>query len=191
MCDNGTPKFDTPIPHRCCSFCIWVTVDDLIINLNHNCVLQYQKQYSPLLIFNMICISCCGRHSPPPPPSLPPPSPPPPPPSPPPQSPPPPPPSPPPPSPSPPPPLTPTPIPPTPTRDTCDSDGDAYSETTIPTSDCSYCTDWCRDECSDLGAKVVSNKCSIGESKFIVRCKCCCNENSGPEPTPPPKLSFP
>ncbi|KAI3912151.1 hypothetical protein MKW92_037360 [Papaver armeniacum] len=55
--------------------------------------------------------------------------------------------------------------------------GDTYSDITYPTSDCSYCTNWCRDECSELKGKVVSNKCSIGESKFVFRCKCCCHEN--------------
>ncbi|KAI3850767.1 hypothetical protein MKW98_030827 [Papaver atlanticum] len=78
-------------------------------------------------------------------------------------------------SPSPPPP-SPLP-PPSPTGNKCDKSGDTYSEITYPTSDCSYCTNWCRDECSELKGKVVSNKCSIGESKFVIRCKCCCHEN--------------
>ncbi|XP_026440291.1 TANK-binding kinase 1-binding protein 1-like [Papaver somniferum] len=86
-------------------------------------------------------------------------------------------------SPPPPPPSSP---PPTPKGDTCDKPGDSYSETTYPTSDCTYCKDWCKDECSDLGGEVVSNKCSIGESKFVRRCKCCCHENPVPRPPPPP-----
>ncbi|XP_026451077.1 chitin-binding lectin 1-like [Papaver somniferum] len=64
------------------------------------------------------------------------------------------------PSPSPPPP---SPLPPSPTGDKCDKSGDTYSEITYPTSDCTYCTNWCKDECSEMKAKVVSNKCSIGE----------------------------
>ncbi|KAI3875222.1 hypothetical protein MKX03_008920 [Papaver bracteatum] len=107
-----------------------------------------------------VCDCCCTPHTPPPPsPSPSPPS-----------SPPPPSPSPSPPSPSPPPP---SPLPPTPTGDECNEPGDAYSETTFTTSDCSYCKNWCKEDC--LG-KVVSNKCSSGESMFVTRCKCCCNE---------------
>lgn len=90
-------------------------------------------------------------------------------------SPPPPPPPPSPPSPSPPPP---SPLSPSPTGDKCDKSGDTYSEITYPTSDCTYCTNWCKDECSELKGEVVSNKCSIGVSKFVIRCKCCCHEDS-------------
>ncbi|KAI3846278.1 hypothetical protein MKW92_026211 [Papaver armeniacum] len=87
---------------------------------------------------------------------------------------------------SPPPPPQPSSPPPTPKGDTCDKPGDSYSETTYPTSDCTYCKDWCKGECSDLGGEVVSNKCSIGESKFVTRCKCCCHEKAVPTPPPPP-----
>ncbi|KAI3956958.1 hypothetical protein MKX01_000992 [Papaver californicum] len=88
--------------------------------------------------------------------------------------------SPPPPRPSPPPPSPPPPSPsptPSPAGDKCDKPGDTYSEITYPTSDCTYCTNWCKDECSEMEGKEVSNKCSIGESKFVTRCKCCCLKN--------------
>ncbi|MCL7037492.1 hypothetical protein MKW94_006803 [Papaver nudicaule] len=77
--------------------------------------------------------------------------------------------------PSPPPPRPPA---PTPSRDTCDKPGDIYTETTMTSSDCSFCKNWCKDDCSELKGEVVSNKCSMGESKFVTRCKCCCNEKS-------------
>ncbi|RZC49874.1 hypothetical protein C5167_018298 [Papaver somniferum] len=75
--------------------------------------------------------------------------------------------------PPPPPSPSPSPLPPTPAGDNCNKPGDAYSETTFTTLDCSYCKNWCQEDC--LG-KVVSNKCSMGESLFVTRCKCCCNE---------------
>ncbi|KAI3877171.1 hypothetical protein MKW92_051126 [Papaver armeniacum] len=85
---------------------------------------------------------------PPPPPSPPPPSPPPPPPSPPPPSPPPspPPPSPPPPSPSPPPPPS-API------NIC-APGDAFSQTSMSTTDCTQCTSYCRSKCLGTGSSM-------------------------------------
>ncbi|KAI3961244.1 hypothetical protein MKW92_004212 [Papaver armeniacum] len=85
------------------------------------------------------------------------------------------PPSPPPPLPSPP-PSTPT---PTPSGGEC-QDGDTESETTLITSNCADCTNWCKEECADLGASVVNDKCAIGESKFVRRCKCCCHASSCP-----------
>ncbi|MCL7024188.1 hypothetical protein MKW94_016559 [Papaver nudicaule] len=57
-------------------------------------------------------------------------------------------------------------------------DGDTESETTLITSNCADCTNWCKEECADLGATVVNDKCAIGESKFAGRCKCCCRESS-------------
>ncbi|KAI3884783.1 hypothetical protein MKW92_049256 [Papaver armeniacum] len=60
--------------------------------------------------------------------------------------------------------------------------GDTYTETTIPTSNCADCTNWCREDCSELGGRVTDDKCAIGESKFVRRCKCCCRGgNSGPK----------
>ncbi|MCL7035535.1 hypothetical protein MKW94_012206 [Papaver nudicaule] len=78
--------------------------------------------------------------------------------------------------PPPPPPPSPPPPPPTP----CGQPGDTSSETTIITSDCNDCTNWCKEECADVGGYVVDDKCSIGESKFARRCQCCCRENPVP-----------
>ncbi|KAI3904535.1 hypothetical protein MKW98_014715 [Papaver atlanticum] len=68
------------------------------------------------------------------------------------------------------------------TSDISCADGDEYSETTIISSDCNDCTNWCKEECADLGGIVVDSKCSIGESKFARRCKCCCRESPPPCP---------
>ncbi|KAI3961241.1 hypothetical protein MKW92_004209 [Papaver armeniacum] len=85
-----------------------------------------------------------------------------------------------PPSPPPPPPSPPPPTPtPTPSGGEC-QDGDTESETTLITSNCADCTNWCKEECADLGASVVNDKCAIGESKFVRRCKCCCRASSCP-----------
>ncbi|KAI3972462.1 hypothetical protein MKX01_027417, partial [Papaver californicum] len=70
-------------------------------------------------------------------------------------------------------PPPPTPSPPTPSGGQCET-GDTYTETTIPTSNCTDCTNWCKEDCSDLGGRVIDDKCAIGESKFVRRCKCCC-----------------
>ncbi|KAI3972461.1 hypothetical protein MKX01_027416 [Papaver californicum] len=95
---------------------------------------------------NIKCECCCVKPaSPPPPPACPPPAP------------------------LPPPPPCPTP----PSSDTCET-GDTYTETTMPSSNCADCTNWCKEDCSDLGGRVIENKCAIGESKFVRRCKCCC-----------------
>ncbi|KAI3961242.1 hypothetical protein MKW92_004210 [Papaver armeniacum] len=83
-------------------------------------------------------------------------------------------------SPPPPPPSAPPPTPtPTPSGGEC-QDGDTESETTLITSNCADCTNWCKEECADLGASVVNDKCAIGESKFVRRCKCCCRASSCP-----------
>ncbi|KAI3953191.1 hypothetical protein MKX01_042186 [Papaver californicum] len=63
--------------------------------------------------------------------------------------------------------------------------GDTSTETTIITSNCADCTNWCKEECSGAGGYVIDDKCAIGESNFVRRCKCCCRENSGPKPPPP------
>ncbi|RZC93526.1 hypothetical protein C5167_007338 [Papaver somniferum] len=78
-----------------------------------------------------------------------------------------------------PPPPPPSPPPPTPSGGEC-QDGDTESETTLITSNCADCTNWCKEECADLGAVVVNDKCAIGESKFVRRCKCCCRASSCP-----------
>ncbi|KAI3994615.1 hypothetical protein MKX01_007907 [Papaver californicum] len=85
--------------------------------------------------------------------------------------------------PPPPPPPPPSPPPPTPTPSPSGGecqDGDTESETTLITSNCADCTNWCKEECADLGASVVNDKCAIGESKFVRRCKCCCRQSSCP-----------
>ncbi|KAI3887045.1 hypothetical protein MKX03_025619 [Papaver bracteatum] len=105
---------------------------------------------------NVRCKCCCVKPASPPrprPPSCPPPRPP----------------SCPPPTPLPPPPPCPTP----PSRDQCET-GDTYTETTMPSSNCVDCTNWCKEDCSESGGRVIENKCAIGESKFVRRCKCCC-----------------
>ncbi|MCL7034340.1 hypothetical protein MKW94_025179 [Papaver nudicaule] len=83
-----------------------------------------------------------------------------------------------PPSPPPPPPCS----PPPPPSDQC-STGDTYTETTIPTSNCADCTNWCKEDCSELGGSVIEDKCAIGESTFVRRCKCCCRggKSAGPK----------
>ncbi|KAI3858480.1 hypothetical protein MKX03_018777 [Papaver bracteatum] len=68
------------------------------------------------------------------------------------------------------------------TLDISCTDGDKYLEATIISSDCNDCTNWCKEECADLGSIVVDSKCSIGESKFARRCKCCCRESPPPCP---------
>ncbi|MCL7026612.1 hypothetical protein MKW94_002924 [Papaver nudicaule] len=99
------------------------------------------------------------------------------------------PPSPPPPPPSPPPPSLP---PPTPSGGgPCGQPGDTSTETTIITSNCADCTNWCKEECSDAGSYVLDDKCEIGESKFARRCKCCCRENSTPPPPSCPTQGCP
>ncbi|KAI3850217.1 hypothetical protein MKX03_012111 [Papaver bracteatum] len=55
---------------------------------------------------------------------------------------------------------------PTPSGGEC-QDGNTESETTLITSNCADCTNWCKEECADLG-----------ESKFVRRCKCCCSASS-------------
>ncbi|KAI3934035.1 hypothetical protein MKX01_028135 [Papaver californicum] len=80
----------------------------------------------------------------------------------------------------------PKPPPPPPSAgDQCGLPGDSSSETTIPTTNCADCTNWCKEECSDVGADMVDDKCAIGESKYMRRCKCCCREKPKP-PSPPP-----
>ncbi|KAI3885624.1 hypothetical protein MKX03_003809 [Papaver bracteatum] len=60
--------------------------------------------------------------------------------------------------------------------------GDTYTETTIPTSNCADCTNWCKEDCSELGGRATDDKRAIGESNFVRRCKCCCRGgNSGPK----------
>lgn len=64
-------------------------------------------------------------------------------------------------------PTTPPPPPPsTPSGGQC-APGDTYTETTIPTSNCSDCTNWCKEDCSELGGRVTDDKCAIGESNFV------------------------
>ncbi|XP_026429586.1 uncharacterized protein LOC113325978 [Papaver somniferum] len=71
--------------------------------------------------------------------------------------------------------------PPAPSGGQCET-GDTYTETTMPTSNCADCTNWCKEDCAGLGGRVTDDKCAIGESKFIRRCKCCCRGgNSGPK----------
>ncbi|KAI3961243.1 hypothetical protein MKW92_004211 [Papaver armeniacum] len=70
---------------------------------------------------------------------------------------------------------------------------DVYnSEIWGPTQDCQCCcakppspppptpTPTPSEECAYLGASVVNDKCAIGESKFVRRCKCCCRASSCP-----------
>ncbi|MCL7026807.1 hypothetical protein MKW94_027842 [Papaver nudicaule] len=67
----------------------------------------------------------------------------------------------------------------------CDqcSTGDTYTETTMPTSNCADCTNWCTEDCSELGGRVIEDKCAIGESAYVRRCKCCCRggKSAGPK----------
>ncbi|KAI3887042.1 hypothetical protein MKX03_025616 [Papaver bracteatum] len=71
--------------------------------------------------------------------------------------------------------------PPTPSGGQCET-GDTYTETTMPTSNCVDCTNWCKEDCAGLGGRVIEDKCAIGESNFVRRCKCCCRGgNSGPK----------
>ncbi|KAI3851055.1 hypothetical protein MKW92_045470 [Papaver armeniacum] len=71
--------------------------------------------------------------------------------------------------------------PPAPSGGQCET-GDTYTETTMPTSNCADCTNWCKEDCSELGGRVIEDKCAIGESKFVRRCKCCCRGgSSGPK----------
>ncbi|MCL7042026.1 hypothetical protein MKW94_022544 [Papaver nudicaule] len=75
----------------------------------------------------------------------------------------------------------PPPCPSPPSSDTCET-GDTYTETTMPSSDCAACSNWCKEDCSELGGRVIENKCAIGESSFVRRCKCCCRGGkSGPK----------
>ncbi|MCL7035580.1 hypothetical protein MKW94_002500, partial [Papaver nudicaule] len=108
---------------------------------------------TPLAGPNIRCDCCCGKPTPPPAPACPPPAP------------------------RPPPPPCPSP----PSSDTCET-GDIYTETTMPSSNCADCTNWCKGDCSELGGRVIEDKCAIGESSFVRRCKCCCREpKSGPK----------
>ncbi|KAI3887044.1 hypothetical protein MKX03_025618 [Papaver bracteatum] len=94
---------------------------------------------------NVRCECCCVKPKSPPPPACPPPAP------------------------LPPPPPCPSP----PSSDKCDT-GDDVTETTMPSSNCADCTNWCNEDCSEQGGRVIENKCAIGESKFVRRCSCCC-----------------
>ncbi|KAI3960003.1 hypothetical protein MKW92_012342 [Papaver armeniacum] len=66
----------------------------------------------------------------------------------------------------------------------CGQPGDSSTETTIISSNCADCTNWCNEECADTNSDVVENKCAIGESKYARRCKCCCREKAAPPPPP-------
>ncbi|RZC64207.1 hypothetical protein C5167_025974 [Papaver somniferum] len=66
----------------------------------------------------------------------------------------------------------------------CGQPGDSSTETTIISSNCADCTNWCNEECADTNSDVVENKCAIGESKYARRCKCCCREKAAPPPSP-------
>ncbi|KAI3900079.1 hypothetical protein MKW98_000979 [Papaver atlanticum] len=71
--------------------------------------------------------------------------------------------------------------PPTPSSDQC-TNGDDVTEITMPCSNCDDCTNWCKEDCSESGGRVIENKCAIGESKLVRRCKCCCRGGkSGPK----------
>ncbi|KAI3913442.1 hypothetical protein MKW98_003921 [Papaver atlanticum] len=93
---------------------------------------------------NVRCECCCVKPKSPPPPACPPPA-----------------------------PLPPPPPCPSPSSDKCDT-GDDVTETTMPSSNCADCTNWCNEDCSESGGRVIENKCAIGESKFVRRCSCCC-----------------
>ncbi|MCL7021666.1 hypothetical protein MKW94_025530 [Papaver nudicaule] len=109
-------------------------------------------QCTPSGYTNLKCECCCAKPTPPPAPACPPPA-----------------------------PLPPSPPCPSPPSDTCET-GDTYTEITMPSSDCAACSNWCQEDCSELGGRVIEDKCAIGESSFVRRCKCCCREpKSGPK----------
>ncbi|XP_026444498.1 uncharacterized protein LOC113344800 isoform X2 [Papaver somniferum] len=62
----------------------------------------------------------------------------------------------------------------------CGQPGDSSTETTIISTNCADCTNWCNEECADTDSEVVENKCAIGDSKYARRCKCCCREKAAP-----------
>ncbi|XP_026459564.1 uncharacterized protein LOC113360249 [Papaver somniferum] len=49
---------------------------------------------------------------------------------------------------------------------------------------CKDCTNWCKEQCSNLGTSMVSERCKINGNTR--RCKCCCK---GPTPTPSPSTT--
>ncbi|KAI3847898.1 hypothetical protein MKX03_026137 [Papaver bracteatum] len=104
------------------------------------------------------------------------------------------PPSPPPPSPPPPSPPPPSPSPPPPAN-MCEP-GDVYKSVVWgPTQDCTICTSWCKDQCTNMSSLVVAQTCGRtppGSMNF--RCDCCCKNMPPPPPSkspPPPSPSPP